>query len=169
METEVKKRAWNCFLLWTIFVAIKWIMLLSPSSILSKLSPLMVVVKDGHSDYVISGWISLGIETALVLGFFFISRKKISVLYIICGLYAMLYVPAVVYWIFTLGFEIWRYVYYLPVALCAVIMLAGFSDYINQQKLKMPKKKAKADDKEEEGEDAPDEDEKEEQEASAEE
>ena len=140
MKTEVKKRLNTCLLLWAAFVVIKWIMLLSPSSILSFLSPLMIAVRDEERDYHLSGWICLGIETAIIPAIWLIGRKKISVLYIICMVYALIYVPTIIYWIIFLGLEVWRYVQFLPAVLCGIMMLVGLAEYVRQVKLKkMPK------------------------------
>ncbi len=142
MKTEVRKRLTSCLLLWAAFVGLKWIMLLSPSSILSKLAPLSVILKDGRDDYNVSGWISIGVETALTGLFFLIRYKKLSLLYIVCMIYSLLYVPAMVYWACTLEFEIWRYLQFIPAAACGGLLAAGFAEYIRQDKLKKPKKKA---------------------------
>lgn len=150
MKTEVKKRLNTCLLLWAAFVVIKWIMLLSPSSILSFLSPLMIAVRDEQRDYHLSGWICLGLETAITAVIWLIGRKKISALYIISMVYALIYVPTVIYWIIFLEFEVWRYVLFLPAVLCGVMMLAGLGEYVRQVKLrKQPKLKKIKTEKEE--------------------
>ena len=149
MKTEVKKRLNTCLLLWAAFVVIKWIMLLSPSSILSFLSPLMIAVRDEQRDYHLSGWICLGLETAITAVIWLIGRKKISALYIISMVYALIYVPTVIYWIIFLEFEVWRYVLFLPAVLCGVMMLAGLG-YFRQEKLRVPHSKADKKDTEKE-------------------
>jgi len=147
MKTEVRKRLATCLMLWGAFVLIKWIMLLSPSSILSKLGPLTVILKDGSNDYRLSGYISLGIETALTGAFVLIRMKKITPLYLVCAIYSLLYAPALVYWIATLEFEAWRYMQFAPAVLCAVFMLIGCKDYMTQQVLKRRKPVKISDDK----------------------
>lgn len=141
MRTEVKKRLETCLVLWAAFVLLKWVMLMGPSSILSKLSPLMLAVRDGDRDYAISGWISLGVETVLTGVFCLIRTKKISVLYLVCTVYSLFYFPAVVYWIVTFEFEVWRYIQFLPVLACCLFMIIGCTDYIKQEKLVRPKSK----------------------------
>lgn len=139
MKTEVKKRLGTCLLLWTAFVALKWIMLLSPSSIFCKLAPLSVLLQDGDNDYAVSGWVSIGIETAMIGVFLLIRSKKINLLYLLCMIYSALYVPSVVFWIVTLEFEVWRYMQFLPVICCCGMMFAGCFEYIKQEKLVRPK------------------------------
>lgn len=141
MKTEIRKRQNACTLLWTIFVALKWIMLLSPSSILSKFSPLMVILQDERDDYVTSGWISLCVETALIGVFFIISRKKIIPLYLLCLVYSLLYVPTLVYWAATLEYEVWRYMQFVPAVGCAAFLIAGCLPYFKQEKLFRPTSK----------------------------
>lgn len=142
MEAKVKKRLETCLILWSIFVLLKWIMLLGPSSILSKLSPLMIILQDGKThDYNISGFVSLGIETALVGVFFLIKSKKINILYLLCTLYSLLYFPAIVYWIVSMEFELWRYFQFLPALCCCIFMIMGCYNYIKQPKLVRPKEK----------------------------
>lgn len=141
MKTEIRKRQNACTLLWTIFVALKWIMLLSPSSILSKFSPLMVILQDERDAYVTSGWISLGVETALIGVFIIISRKKITPLYLVCLVYSLLYVPTLVYWAATLEYEVWRYMQFVPAAGCAGLLIAGCLPYFKQEKLVRPTSK----------------------------
>lgn len=142
MKTEVRKRLATCLMLWAAFVLIKWIMLLSPSSILSMLGPFMVIFRDGYRNYEVSGWIALGIETALTGLFFLVRVKKITPLYLLCMVYSLFYIPAVFYWIIKLEFEPWRYTQFAPAVLCSIFMLAGCTEYIKQEKLKKPKKAA---------------------------
>ena len=144
MNSEVKKKTTTCLLLWGLFVLIKWVMLLSPSSIFYKLSPLSVVMNDADKDYNVSGWISLGIETALIAAFLLFRVKKINILYILCTVYSFLYIPSIGYWIFKLEFEAWRYVMFLPAVVCCVMMITYFAEYAKMPKLKKPvKDKAK--------------------------
>ncbi len=155
MKTEVRKRLDTCLLLWAAFVGIKWVMLLGPSSILAKLSPLMVIFQDADKDYAVSGWTALGIETVLTGAFFLIRMRKISVLYILCAVYSLTYVPTLVYWVATLEFEVWRYLQFVPAVVCCAFMLIGLRDYIKQEKLvrptsKPPKKKTVSEKKENE-------------------
>ena len=138
MNTEVKKRMNTCLILWAAFVLIKWLTLFSPSSILSYLSPLMVVLGDTDSDFRYSGWISLGIETVLTAAIWFVGRKKISVLYIISMVYALIYVPVIAYWIIRLEFEPWRYLQFMPAVLCGILMVFSCAEYLRQIKIKKP-------------------------------
>ena len=141
MKTEIRKRLNACLLLWAVFVGLKWIMLLSPSSILSKLSPLMVVMQDGSDAYATSGWISLAVETVFTGVFFIISRRKIVPLYLLCLVYSLLYVPTLVYWAVTLEYEVWRYLQFVPAVGCSAFLIAGCLDYIKQEKLVRPTSK----------------------------
>ena len=146
MKTEVKKRLGTCILLWAAFVVLKWIMLLSPSSIFYKLAPLSVLLQDGNNDYALSGWISIGIETALTAVFCLIRSRKINILYLLCTAYAVLYVPSIIFWIVSLEFEAWRYMQFLPAVVCGIFMIVGAPAYLKQEKLirptsKPPKKK----------------------------
>ncbi|MBO5577312.1 MAG: hypothetical protein J5956_13590 [Ruminococcus sp.] len=142
MKTEVKKRLATCILLWGAFVVIKWIMLLSPSSILSMLTPFATVFRDSRKDYVLSGWIGLSLETVLLGVLFLVRAKKIVPLYFVFIVYSAFYIPAVVYWIIMLEFEAWRYIQFLPAIACCVMMVFGAPAYISQVKLKNPGKKA---------------------------
>ena len=140
MNSEVKKKMTTCLMLWGMFVLIKWVMLLSPSSVFYKLGPLSVVMNDGEKNYTVSGWISLGIETALAAAFFLLRVKKVNILYILCTVYSFLYIPSTGYWIFKLEFEVWRYVVFLPAIVCCSMMMIYFPDYAKMPKLKRPVK-----------------------------
>lgn len=152
MKTEVKKRLTTCLILWAVFVGIKWIMLLSPSSIFCKLAPLSVLLQDADDSYAVSGWVSLGIETALIGAFLLIRCKKIDFIYLLCMVYSALYVPSVIFWIVTLDYEVWRYMQFLPAVCCCGLMFAGCLEYIRQQKLVRPGKTAAKKDGEPAGE-----------------
>lgn len=149
MKTEVKKRLSTCLILWTAFVLIKWVMLLSPSSILSKFGPFMVIFRDPSDNYNVSGWVAIIFETVLLGGFYLIRRKKLTPLYIVCAVYSLFYIPALIYWMIAMEFEPWRYMQFAPAVLCAVFMAVGFIEYKNQAKLRRPKNKPvkKTDDK----------------------
>ena len=141
MRTEIRKRQNACLVLWAAFVGLKWIMLLSPSSILSKFSPLMIILQDEEEAYATSGWTSLIVETVLIGAFFIISRKKIIPLYLLCLVYSLLYVPTLVYWAATLEYEVWRYMQFVPAVACAGLLIAGCIPYFKQEKLFRPTSK----------------------------
>ena len=142
MKTEVRKRLQTCLILWAAFAAIKWVTLLSPSSVIAFLNPLMVVLRDSDKDYHISGWICLGIETALVLPMWLVGRRRLRVIYAVCMVYALLYAPVMIYWVIKLKLEPWRYFQFVPAVLCGLFMAGECLAYFRQEKLRVPHSKA---------------------------